>query len=148
LLSVCLLLWTLYTRASRFDSQISQLKASEVSLDLGFTAAFVGNWMYLMRPNCSRETVADRFFMHLYPQQLTDLVPEARDRGFDVYDFDWQSARESPPLFSKFSNLCIARRFLPDYSLTSIGLGQFSVTTLKRTWEAQIKLSGTLQWMR
>ena len=59
------------------------------------------------------------FILHIYPFDQNDLPPTAQDYGFENRDFQFTNYA------NQFAGKCIAVRFLPDYPIQRLGVGQY-----------------------
>ena len=76
---------------------------------------------YLKSP-CSAADVQAPFFLHIIPKDVEDLPADRRQYGFDNLDFPYGGNAALA-----FSGRCIAKRPLPDYPITRIRTGQFTL---------------------
>ena len=79
-----------------------------------------GNYLEYVRENCDLEDTEPRFFVDLTPQDLADLPPRLRERGYETRLFSFAEAggRFSP-------ERCTMQIPLPDYPLAHIITGQY-----------------------
>ena len=89
-----------------------------------------GNLIYHKRP-CSAEDVSARFFLHVVPLDIDVLPSDRVELGFDNLDFDLSDRG------GRVRDECIARAVLPDYEISEIRTGQFTLDG--RAWEAVIE---------
>ena len=73
-----------------------------------------------VRTPCRSEDVTDRFFLHIFPNDVEDLPGDRPDFGFDNLDYDFGDRG----LIS--SQRCAIEIELPDYDIASIRTGQFT----------------------
>ena len=94
-----------------------------------------GRVLYYVKTPCSGEDVKDRFFLHLFPADASELPVHRRPHRFDNYDFYLTKQ------VRKFDNKCLARIALPQYDIVRIQTGQYNAVSFVRTWETEIPLS-------
>lgn len=92
-----------------------------------------GALVYL-KENCAPADAERRFFLHVIPEQASDLPAWRKSRGFDNLDFpfEWWDA--------SVGGVCAARVPLPRYPIAGLRTGQF-IRGEGATWEAVIRLS-------
>ena len=78
------------------------------------------NALYYLKESCAPADVADRFFLHLIPENPEDLPPARRPLGFSNLDFDFNRRGHW------FDEKCLAIAELPDYPIAEIRTGQFT----------------------
>ena len=76
---------------------------------------------YLKSP-CSAADVQAQFFLHIVPEDVADLPAHRRQYGFDNLDFHYGGNAALA-----FGGRCITERVLPDYPITRIRTGQFTL---------------------
>ena len=93
--------------------------------------------LYYVKTPCSEADVRDKFFLHLFPADASELPVSRRPHRYDNYDFHffWQGQR--------FDSKCLASIALPQYHIVRIKTGQYSTLSLGRTWEAEISLDAS-----
>ena len=84
-----------------------------------FDLYFAPDGLWYHRADCSAGDRESRFFLHLYPEDPSDLPPERRPHGFENRDFAF------PEYGSMLADACLASVPLPDYPLTRLRTGQF-----------------------
>ncbi len=86
----------------------------------GFDVSWRGNELIYIKQGCSEQDARTRFFLHVWPQDETDLPAEREPHGMDNLDF-W---------FRKYGVMidgaCVALRPLPDYEIARIRTGQYA----------------------
>ena len=85
--------------------------------------------VYVKEP-CGREDTDARFFLHITPEQASDLPNERRQYGFDNLDFGFF------PNGALFAGRCAARVPLPDYPVSSVRTGQY-ISGVGEVWSAE-----------
>ena len=108
----------------------------EVTGELVVSSTFDIHWdggaLIYVRDGCTDKEADTQFFLHLFPENLTDLRPNRRRHGFGNFDFGlWQYGNRA-------GDRCIARVPLPSYPITSILTGQYDAAG--RTWEVEFAL--------
>ena len=78
-----------------------------------------GRLVYV-RESCSVGDGEDRFSLHLYPADVSDLPETRKQSGFDSLNFDFQGVGAA------FDGKCAAKIDLPDYPVERIATGQYS----------------------
>ena len=78
-------------------------------------------WLRYVREDCAPQDTEPRFFLHLTPQDLTDLPPYRREHGFDNRDFGFA---ETGGFF--WQGQCQAQFRLPGYPLAALRTGQYA----------------------
>ncbi len=86
------------------------------------------NALYYFKESCAAADVADRFFLHLIPENPEDLPAVRQPHGFDNRDFDFNRRGHW------FDGKCLAVVELPDYPVAEIRTGQF--TAGGTVWES------------
>ena len=76
------------------------------------------NRLLYLRESCAAADTAAAFFLHILPEEITDLPADRQDAGFahSGFDFDRQGGR--------FDGKCLATISLPDYPIAAIRTGQ------------------------
>ena len=88
-----------------------------------------GALVYVKEP-CEPADAEARFFLHITPEQASDLPDERRRFGFDNLDFAFF------PNGALFAGRCAARIPLPDYPVSSIRTGQY-ISGVGEIWSAE-----------
>ena len=88
--------------------------------------------VYVKEP-CSEEDARARFFLHLIPEDASDLPEERRPSGFDNLDFSLHEGG------GRRGERCVALRHLPDYPIAVVRAGQFAGQ--ERIWAEEFSLS-------
>ena len=87
--------------------------------------------VYVKEP-CAEEDARAGFFLHLIPEDESDLPEERRQYGFDNLDFSFAGWG------SRIGERCVAARHLPDYPVAAVRAGQF--TEQGPLWEEEFSL--------
>ena len=99
------------------------------------------NALYYDKRPCAPDDTADHFFLHIYPEDATDLPAERRQREYEILDFN----------FYDYGLLtdgkCIIRRGLPEYPINQIHTGQFTYPNGPVAWEVDISLINERPYM-
>lgn len=77
-----------------------------------------GSLVYV-KERCEPADRTGRFFLHIFPDRMSDLPPERQEHGFDNLDFDFFLNG------SLLDGKCVAVAPLPDYSIDRARTGQF-----------------------
>ena len=78
-----------------------------------------GDRLAYMKEDCEAGDVDARFFLHIVPVDLADLVEDRREAGFENRDFGFAEGG------SRVGNRCVAEIDLPGYAIERIRTGQF-----------------------
>ena len=90
-----------------------------------------GRVVYAKSP-CTEEDHETRFFLHIYPMEVSDLPEERQELGFNNLGFNlWERGGES-------GGDCFAVVELPEYQIKSVSTGQF--TADGRVWSAELEV--------
>ncbi len=89
-----------------------------------------GDRLTYVKENCRPADMQPRFYLHLIPQNVTDLPPNRRQHGFDNLNFDFANQG------TLFDGKCLATVELPDYEIAAIQIGQFTPDG-SRIWQAE-----------
>ncbi len=92
--------------------------------------------LYYVKENCAPADAEGLFFLHLFPEDGSDLPAGREEYGFDNQDFNfvWRGGF--------FDGKCITRVSLPDYSIVSIRTGQY-LKGGEKLWQTEINRSGS-----
>ena len=103
--------------------------AGEPVLRAVFDLYLRDNRLHYVKEVCQPADTAERFFLHLLPEDVGDLPAARREHGVDNLDFNF--ARYG----ARFDGKCLATIRLPDYPIAGIRTGQFSAAG--RIWERE-----------
>ena len=92
------------------------------------------NALYYDKQPCAPNDTEDHFFLHIYPEDATDLPAERRQREYEILDFNFYDYG----LLT--ADKCIIRRGLPEYPINQIHTGQFTYPNGPVAWEVEIPL--------
>ena len=87
-------------------------------VDAAFALYLQDNRLIYLRETCNAADTAADFFLHITPQDISDLPAERQDAGFANKDF--ALARRG----GNFDGKCMAVIFLPPYPIKAIRTGQ------------------------
>ncbi len=88
------------------------------------------NQLHYVKEQCQPGDTANRFFLHLLPEDVADLPAARQQHGTDNYDFDFAQRG------AQFDDKCLATIRLPDYPIAGIRTGQFVIGG-ERLWETE-----------
>ena len=77
------------------------------------------NRLIYLRETCAAADMAVSFFLHIVPEEVTDLPTERRAAGFAHGNFDF--VRQG----GRFDGKCLAAVALPDYPIAALRTGQY-----------------------
>ena len=77
------------------------------------------NRLIYLRESCAAGDMAASFFLHIVPEEITDLPAEQRDAGFAHGNFDFVHQG------GRFDGKCLAAVALPDYPIAALRTGQY-----------------------
>lgn len=109
----------------------------EVYLDRGSGFAARGPSLFYRRTRCRKESLRDRFFLHIYPRAPEALPAERAPYGFENRDFDFLRAGvllEGPG----GERGCLASVRLPNYGIARLRTGQYR-SLEGAVWIAEIR---------
>ena len=84
-----------------------------------------GNLLLYVKNNCRPEHTATPFFLHITPDDLSDLPPDRRRHGFQSRDFSFPDGGVHSGRWGG-NNTCVIERILPNYPIASLRTGQFN----------------------
>ena len=88
--------------------------------------------IYFKQP-CSKKDTQEKFFLHVFPKDASDLPVRRKKHGFDNRNFNYLGFD-----VHALDDSCIALALLPDYQVARIVTGQF--TDEGRVWQVDIEL--------
>ena len=107
-------------------------EAGEPACDAFFDLHFAGDRLMYVKKPCLDDEIEEHFFLHLWPEQDSDLPPDRLPWKFQGMDFAfWDHGIKS-------GDICVAVRRLPQYQVKRILTGQYVMASGKRTWEADL----------
>ena len=83
-----------------------------------FDVRLAGGALVYVKETCGQAETSARFFLHIVPEQASDLPEKRREPGFDNLDFDFFTRG------GHFDGKCVASVPLPDYPVASARTGQ------------------------
>ena len=92
-----------------------------------------GNRLVYLKESCRPADTQHHFYLHLTPQDVTDLPPGRRRHGFDNFDFVFADRG------GIFEGQCLAVVGLPGYEIATIKTGQFTPGP-KQVWSVEFAL--------
>ena len=84
--------------------------------------------------------LAATFFLHLFPADARDLLPERTEYGFNNWGFTFRVGGGS-----SVEGTCVVSRQLPEYEIAAIRTGQYLfgyASDDTKTWEAEFRYDG------
>lgn len=107
---------------SGLNRRVDQTVSSREPVFSGHFDVYLGDdrTLVYVRAPCRSEDVTDRFFLHIFPDDVEDLPGDRPAFGFDNLDYDFGDRG----LIS--SQRCAIEIELPDYDIASIRTGQFT----------------------
>ena len=100
------------------------------------------NRLFYLRETCAAADTAAPFFLHITPQEVTDLPKERRRDGFAHGGFDF--VRQGGP----FDGKCLAAVSLPDYPIKEMRTGQHIPGQDAPLWSVQLIAAPNLDQLR
>ena len=100
------------------------------------------NRLLYLRETCAAADTAAPFFLHIIPEQATDLPAERRDAGFAHAGFAF--ARHGGP----FDGKCLAATSLPEYPIKEMRTGQHIPGQGDPLWSVQLIAAPDLDQLR
>ena len=86
-----------------------------------------GRTLFYGKSPCDRESTESRFFLHVIPVDVSDLLDDRAVWRFDNLDFSFEDSG------ARFNGICLISVALPGYPITEIATGQFEGE--ERLWE-------------
>lgn len=136
-----LLAWIPYVKQQ--DAERAQHLASAVdSYDVAAgvkVMLFQNNEMSVFKKHCDASDFVNMFFVHVFPDS-----PEGKTGvvdGFLNLDFKMNSSNQNGLLFSEFYGSCEAVIKLPNYGVTKINIGQYSLPDVNVIWQDSVNLT-------
>ena len=97
--------------------------------------------VYFKRP-CAAADVQARFFLHIFPNDASDLPDERKGDGFENLDFEFDRRG------ALFEDNCVALTPLPIYESKRIRTGQYAIGGGGALWEADVPGTVALRYMQ
>ena len=112
----------------------------EVHFDRGTVLAAGGPALFYRRARCRKESLRERFFLHIYPETPEALPTERAPYRFENLDFDFFTAGVLVDLPGGERG-CIASVRLPDYGIARVRTGQYRSGD-GSVWSVEIRPDG------
>ncbi len=90
-----------------------------------------GRTLAYVKAPCAEADTRARFFLHIRPDDPSDLPARSRRRGFENRDFIFEKAG------LRFDGKCVVARPLPSYGIAGIKTGQFTHGG-RKLWTAEV----------
>ena len=102
----------------------------------GIDVHLIENRLIYVKEQCTRDDVAARLFLHVYPVSPDDLPAHREPPGFDNLSFRFD--QYGPGL----GGTCVTEVSLPDYDIAAIRTGQYvkAARGYRNIWEGEIRL--------
>ncbi len=113
---------TLLIAAPDYDqlrADYAALAAAEPAARDYFNLYRRNNRLIYLRETCAAADMAASFFLHIVPEEITDLPVDRRAAGFAHGNFDF--VRQG----GRFDGKCLAAVALPDYPIAALRTGQY-----------------------
>ena len=121
------------TKAALESARAAVTAAPPLSLGV-FDIYRNGNQLVYLKESCRPADTQLRFYLHLTPQNITDLPSDRRRHGFDNLDFVFADQG------GMFDGRCIATVDLPGYEIVTIQTGQH-ISGAGRVWSSEFALT-------
>lgn len=110
------------------------LGGSRLAAQADFDLYADGRRLIYYNESCDGDAAAATFFLHLIPEDASDLPVWRREHGFDNLDFHlddyaWRSGER-----------CLTARRLPDYPISRLRTGQYVPETGEVVWQTEFVL--------
>ena len=115
-------------------SVVARGKAARRSSGAGFDVYVNQDTLIYFKRPCGIADVQDRFFLHIFAENVADLPDEFKGNGFENLDFEFKRRG------ALFEGNCVALVALPRYEYERIRTGQYAIGG-GAIWEA--KVAGT-----
>ncbi len=106
---------------------------AEPVIDSTFKVYLEDDQLVYIKESCTEADAKAIFFVHIFPENITDLPEGSQQHGFENLDFDFSYHGQI------IDGTCIAVRDLPSYKIKQITTGQYIPATGQRVWERVIK---------
>ena len=90
------------------------------------------NRLFYLRETCAAADTAAPFFLHIIPEEVTDLPEDGREAGFAHFGFDFD--RQG----GHFDGKCLAAVSLPEYPIKEMRTGQHIPDQDDPLWSVQL----------
>ena len=118
-----------------FDEYLSSAVSGEPAARGVFEIHIGGGSLIFVKEPCVRADTEAMFFVHLVPEDATDLPEHRKQYGFDNLDFDFDERGE------RFDDKCLAIVPLPEYGISEVRTGQYEGD---RLWTEEISVTGSV----
>ena len=125
-----------------YKSRFQQIRDIDAGLDRSqrrarerFDVYFDGDSVIYRKEQCAAADTAEKFFLHIFPENPGDLPEERQEHGFDNIDFHFRS------FGTMWDGKCLAITRLPGYEIARISTGQY-VSGGEQTWRAEFPVGG------
>ena len=102
------------------DDLLAGVEDARPIIASGFDVYLDGDRLVYVKEECGAEDVDARFFLHVYPVEDADLPELRKPRGFNNFDFDFETNGR------RADGRCAAVRALPEYGVARIDTGQYA----------------------
>ncbi len=105
--------------------------ATRHSLDTGFDVYVHQDTLVYFKSSCAAADAQDRFFLHIFADNVADLPAEFKGNGFENLDFEFERRG------ALFRDSCVALMPLPRYEYERILTGQYAISG-QDLWKAEV----------
>ena len=102
-------------------------------IDSDWNVHLMDGQLVYVRESCSVGDGEDRFFLHLYPADVSDLPEERKQFGFDNLDFGFHLLSDGGDA-GIWDAKCFRSVDLPEYAVERISTGQFVIRREDPVW--------------
>ena len=100
-------------------------------MDTGFDVYVNQDTLVYFKSSCAAADAQDRFFLHIFADNVADLPDEFKASGFDNLDFEFERRG------ALFRDSCVALMPLPRYEYERIITGQYAISG-QDLWKAEV----------
>ena len=118
--------------AASWEQRFAAIAAQPPAARSVFEVRAEGRTLTYTREQCAEADTEARFFLHVTPEDPSDLPAERRASGFDNLDFAFGDRG------LRYGGRCLASVPLPEYAIARVRTGQFEGDA--RLWEAEFAL--------
>ena len=121
--------------------QYDALAAGQPAIRSEFSVYLRDRMLHYLKPECTQQDAAARFFLHITPADESNLPESRREYGYANLDFQW-SDFEAPGITPvtrdgvAFEGKCLITVQVPDYDIAAIRTGQY-VPGAGRLWSGE-----------
>ncbi len=105
--------------------------ATRHSLDTDFDVYVHQDTLIYFKSSCAAADAQDRFFLHIFADNVADLPAEFKANGFENLDFEFERRG------ALFRDSCVALMPLPRYEFERIITGQYAISG-QDLWKAEV----------